>query len=297
MSSETIVVGIDGSPGSAHAAQWAVDEATRRGAGLVAVYAWHLPPVAYGTPGLVLPPQVEVASLGSQILHEVIDRPASEAGVEVDLRVVDGRPADALRSAAEDPAVSMVVVGKRGRGLVTGTLLGSVSHDLAHRPPGPVVIVPEPGVPGSSEGPDRIVVGVDGSTNAVTALEWAAAEARLRGDVLEAVIAWSVGTVAYPSHFPMSDAVRAGAECAAGNLLETAVSRLAEGPKVERKVLEGRAPVVLLDRARSADLLVVGTRGRGAASEIFLGSTAQACVHRAPVPVVIVPDGEVREGR
>jgi nucleotide-binding universal stress UspA family protein len=147
---------------------------------------------------------------------------------------------------------------------------------------------------------DRIIVGVDGSDGARVALEWAVREARLRGTRLVAVHTWQmpVGAGAAASfgmgagafdpslEADLMERVEAGAK----QLLEREIAAVdTSGIEVERLVEARNAADALLDAARDADLLVVGTRGRGGFKGLLLGSVSQQASHHAPCPVVIVP--------
>jgi nucleotide-binding universal stress UspA family protein len=143
--------------------------------------------------------------------------------------------------------------------------------------------------------PDRIVVGVDGSDGARVALEWAVEEARLRGAPLVAVHAWQappLGMVGGPFDAPsmpdpqLMERVEAGAR----QLLERELAAVdTSGVEIE-SVVEPRNPAdALLDAARGARLLVVGTRGHGGFKGLLLGSVSQQASNHAPCPVVIVP--------
>jgi nucleotide-binding universal stress UspA family protein len=203
--------------------------------------------------------------------------------------VREGEPVTVLRGLAAENDVAMLVVGKRGHGTALELILGSVSHGLLHRPGKPLVIVPPlPDNPAVSPTP-RIVVGVDGSTNAAAALEWAAQEALLHHATVDAVMAWSVSPFEHPRFQALTPGGRADIEAAAAEALDRAVAGLDTQAPVERNLIRGRAASVLVKRAASAELLVVGSRGLGMAKEILLGSTSQACAHHATVPVVIVP--------
>lgn len=142
-----------------------------------------------------------------------------------------------------------------------------------------------------------IVVGIDGSANARRALEWAAAEARLRGGALVVVLAWDVpvatfSTVALASvDTAQLDELHAQAKRRLDEALAGTEEILA-GLDVRRLVLEGPPARILLDTARDADLLVVGTRGHGGLAGLVLGSVSQQCAHHSPCPVVIVPPHE-----
>lgn len=136
--------------------------------------------------------------------------------------------------------------------------------------------------------PARIVVGVDGSDNARSALQWAINEARLRNASVLAVHAWSypfaVGVGANASELLMR-----GAESEAQAVLDQVLKDLPNDVVVEPVLAMGLAAESLLDMAKDADLLVLGSRGRGGFAGLLLGSVSQQCAQHSPCPVVIVP--------
>jgi nucleotide-binding universal stress UspA family protein len=140
----------------------------------------------------------------------------------------------------------------------------------------------------------RIVAGVDGSPCSVWALRWAVRQARLTGGSVEAVFAWE-----YPTSYggygwvPYGFAEGTDFEEAAEHILADSISQ-ATGPddpvSVRPIVVRGNPAQVLLDAAEDADLLVVGSRGRGGFTAALLGSVAQHCVYHAGCPVVVIRD-------
>jgi nucleotide-binding universal stress UspA family protein len=133
-----------------------------------------------------------------------------------------------------------------------------------------------------------IVVGVDGSAPSREALRWAADQARLIGATLHAVMAWE-----YPVHYawgPMEPYVD-WAENAGKVLAETVAHVLGGDDTITAResVLAGHPAHVLIEAARDARLLVVGSRGHGGFTGALLGSVSQYCAHHATCPVVIVP--------
>lgn len=286
-----ILVGIDGSKQNRAAVGWALREARVRHDEVIAVHAWHLPALVYYAPGYVPIATDEMAEEGTKLLQAVVGDVPGHEDVKVEMRVVHGSARSALSHIAEEPGVGMVVVGTRGHGTAPAALLGSVSHGLSHHCPRPLVVVP-----GSRYGIDvpasvrRIVVGVDGSQGAEHALRWAADEAKLHGAHLDVVTAWSWS--ASPAE-RIADVVPGGSlEAAAREVLRRSIAGLADnGVRVNDSVREGHAPAVLLDMAEDADLLVVGSRGRGRTAEMVLGSTSHHCIHRSPIPVAVVPSG------
>jgi nucleotide-binding universal stress UspA family protein len=136
----------------------------------------------------------------------------------------------------------------------------------------------------------RIVVGVDDSPAAAAALRWALDEARLRGTTLEVVHTWQFPAV---SELPGGavDQLITDLQHVAGEVLDKVVNETAgddPGVEVTRRVLEGAPGRVLTEAAAGADLLVVGSRGRGGFAGLLLGSVAQQCAHHAPCPVVVI---------
>jgi nucleotide-binding universal stress UspA family protein len=138
----------------------------------------------------------------------------------------------------------------------------------------------------------RIVVGVDGSDSGREALCWALAEARLRGAQLDVVTAWD-----YP--FEWSEGFNPRWSQDENFFRVTALERaqadlneLLDGKPppswVHIFAAEGAPADVLVGRAEGADLLVVGSRGRGGVAGLLLGSVSTTCVHHAAVPVTVV---------
>jgi nucleotide-binding universal stress UspA family protein len=152
----------------------------------------------------------------------------------------------------------------------------------------------------------RIVVGVDGSEGSRRALLWAADEAARRGSTLDVVHTYELEPTwaSYAYDETMSpevwEKVRADIEAStrqaavhAQALVEHMVRDL-DGVEVESSTIESRhAAQALVERSRDAEMLVVGSRGRGGFRSLLLGSVSQQCAHHAECPVVIIrPEGE-----
>jgi nucleotide-binding universal stress UspA family protein len=142
-----IVVGVDGSDGAQRALEWAVEEARLRSAALVVVYGWQVPPVVTGADPFDAPIVLEQETLDAveRSAKDVVERQlgsVDSSGIDVQRRIEPRSPVDLVLDAASD--ADLVVVGTRGHGGFTGLLLGSVSQQVAHHAPCPVVIVPKP---------------------------------------------------------------------------------------------------------------------------------------------------------
>jgi nucleotide-binding universal stress UspA family protein len=139
-----------------------------------------------------------------------------------------------------------------------------------------------------------IVVGVDGSHGSVEALKFAIEEARVRGAEVKAVAAWEVPASAYGTgivSIPVDpNAYKKIAQDALDKSLEEAGASTA-GVSVTPLLHMGHPANVLVEEARGADLLVVGSRGRGGFKGLLLGSVSQQCAHHAACPVAIIPNG------
>jgi nucleotide-binding universal stress UspA family protein len=144
----------------------------------------------------------------------------------------------------------------------------------------------------------RIVVGVDGSSSSMTALRWAVRQGELTGATVEAVISWqypvNYGTYGWAPVSMEEEGTDFG-ELAEKTVTDAinAVVDPGRDVRVRPMVAHGNPAQVLLDAAKGADLLVVGSRGHGGFTGALLGSVSQHCVHHSHCPVVVVR-GEVR---
>ena len=138
----------------------------------------------------------------------------------------------------------------------------------------------------------RIVVGVDGSEGAQRALTWAVDEARRRGARVEVVHAWHYPYLPTPPFAPPPGPGVDDIEVAARAVLDKAVDSVdAHGmvAPIERLLTWEAAPAsALVEASKGADLVVVGSRGRGGFAGLLLGSVGQEVAHHATCPVVIV---------
>jgi nucleotide-binding universal stress UspA family protein len=136
-----------------------------------------------------------------------------------------------------------------------------------------------------------VVVGVDGSAASSDALRWAADEARLRRTTLKVVHAWHLPTFGYGAYLgAAADGFEDWAKLARESLDEQVANVLGDDPglPVVSEVVSGMAAKVVVEAAEGAELVVVGSRGRGGFSGLLLGSISAQVAHHAPCPVTIV---------
>ena len=282
-----VVVGYDGSDSSTRAAQWAADEARTRGRGLTLVHA-ILPPVTTGGLGVGLPPSLDLIDQMEQHAKQQMDAfAATLRGVDVRTVVSVGSPSSVMLEASE--GADLVVVGSRGRGGFTGLLLGSVGAQVAAHAACPVAVIRQL----APEDALTVVVGIDGSPAAEAALAVAFDEASHHGWSITAVHAWDVpaydllivpnGPVPVPLTDVADDEVRLTAEVLAGFRDDY------PDVEVEERLVRSPAVQALVTASDHAAMIVVGTHGHGPAMGALLGSVSNGLLHKATVPVVVVP--------
>jgi nucleotide-binding universal stress UspA family protein len=140
---QRIAVGIDGSPESAGALEWAADLALSTGAEVVAVHAFELAPYLPGRPGL--PYVVAPGAVANALRHEVEDAwcaPLHQRGVAYRAVLREGPAGVGLLRVATEESADLIVVGSRDRSALREALLGSVAHHVTHHASCPVVVVP-----------------------------------------------------------------------------------------------------------------------------------------------------------
>ncbi len=285
-----IVVGIDGSPQSGKALDWAVARARLGGEQLELVHAYTATPPLdfFGYHGVAA--GQEVASF-MQFSEELLASAAAhveDVAPELTCALFSqlGHPALMLADASEGAVA--VVVGRRGLGSAASVVLGSVSNRLAVQTKCPLVVVGDGELP--TAGP--IVVGVDDSPFGTKALQYAMAEAAVRQTGVRAVTAYDVAHQAFPADPELVARMRADADTeAVGSIsraLDEAQGMLDTPVTVDRVAVEGLAADAILSHADDAQLIVVGTHGKGLVRRVLLGSVSRQVLHDADRPVAVV---------
>ncbi|WP_327341415.1 universal stress protein [Streptomyces europaeiscabiei] len=292
-----IVVGLDGSPESLAAADWAAQEAQRRAVPLRMVTAWIWRPVDVPTAQESEAQKQWAQRLSSEVRTDLAAR-FPELRIEVE-HVPDLAP-HALLGRTED--AEMLVLGSRGRGAIAGFFLGSVGQHVLARASIPVVLVRAnrrhtmEGVRTVDHDGGEVVVGIqDLDEPAGELMEFAFATAAARGATLRAVHAWSRPPVfAYnPGAVPMGDEDGGMGARVEKELLDALTPWRHRYPQVEvvHSIDLAAAAEVVLQAARNAGLVVVGRRTHRPALGMRIGPVTHGVLHHAATPVAVVPHG------
>jgi len=281
-----IVVGVDESEGAAEALRWAVREADARDAVLTAALVWGWLDQHHLDPGEPFDPKYHEADALAQLEQMVAKALLTGVPPGIRLKAISDLAGPGLVRAAAD--ADLLVVGARGLGGFKGLLVGSVSQHCLHHAPCPVAVVRDQADPPREI--RRIVVGIDGSTTSLRALDWALDAARAHRSRVEVVHAW------HPSYVNPMDAYLISSadvlEQSARTVLDEAIARADDrdlADPIEGLLVLGSAGRAIVDVADGADLIVVGSRQQSAAGCLFLGSTSLQVTHHADCPVVVVP--------
>ncbi|WP_405109697.1 universal stress protein [Micromonospora sp. NBC_01405] len=285
-SSAPVVVGVDGSAIALDAVRTAAREAAsrRRPLRIVHAFIWPLMRVTVD-PAPGAPAGAGLRNQAERYVAEAV----TEAGriapeVEVTGAVVDGSPAPVLLAESRD--ASLLVLGSRGLGGFAGLLIGSATVQLSARAACPVLVVR-----GESRADGPVVVGVDGSEFSTEAIEFAFDEAARRGVPLVAVHAWLYPTPLGPGDIlPLVYDLEAFAAEEERALAESVAGFAARYPDVpvQQRLMRGSPAGVLVEESKTAQLVVVGARGRGALAGLLLGSVSHAVLQHAHAPVAIL---------
>ncbi|MDJ0394821.1 universal stress protein [Rhodococcus sp. G-MC3] len=290
MGSLPTVVGVDGSSASLDAVRWAVLDAGLHNSDLTIVSSLPLPAALTGFEVLSEPTITQLRVETERILDEANAEAVAIAAQPIAVEVcLSERPA-AITLLELARTSRMVVIGTNGLGGTDRRSLGSISFALSTHAHCPVTVVREwtdrRRIPASNP----IVVGIDGTKASAAALDSAFEEADMRGAPLTAIHAWSdadlsIGIPVHGLEWPVN---RPATEDALTQILNE-YSLHYPSVSVRRVVVKDRPLHALLDHAQGAQLLVVGSHGRGGFSGMMLGSTGRSVLGRANCPVMIVP--------
>ena len=262
----TVVVAVDGSDAAKNAVRWAANTASKRGVPLRIASSYTMPQFLYAE-GMV-PPQELFDELQAETMSIVEEAKKIAEEVNPDLKIAytiaEGTPIDMLLELSETN--KMIVMGSRGLGGLSGMVMGSVSAAVVSHAHCPVVVVREDNHLTEENKYGPVVVGVDGS------------------DVSQQAQASLAGLAAAQQEWKVVEEEQT-------QLLQERLAPLLEqypNVDVDMVITRDRPIRALVDAAKHAQLLVVGSHGRGGFRGMLLGSTSRALLQQAPCPMVVV---------
>ncbi len=283
MTSRTFVVGVDATDEGGRALEWARAAAYANDS-IIAVHAWNLPTMV-GIDTLAMIPIDDMERVASEGLAELV---SSIGDDRIEPVTVQGHAGRAIVDVATDRSADVVAVGHQGSGQAT-MVLGSTANHVVHHAECPVVVCRGDHAPE----PLHVVVGVDdhdledGENESVRALRFAAMmfpEARI-----DAVHAWFVPMVA-AGRFSNAGGDFDDLDADAIAVVERVIAAADLDPAVTvtARPVNGTPEFALIEESREADLIVVGSRGRGGFRGLLLGSTSLDLASHSHSPVAIV---------
>ena len=282
-----VIVGVDGSPASDAAVAWGAHDAAVRGVPLTLMHVenpaaptWAQAPLLERLKGWQHAEGRSMLANAFKIAHDTV---ADDARAEINGELLFSATVPTLIDRTRN--ADLIAIGTDGRGALTRGLLGSVSSSLVRHAHCPVAVIREhpASPPQPSQGP--VVVGIDGSPHSELAIKTAFEEAARRGIDLVALHAWSDRELIELPGLDMSE-VKAEEQRILSEALAGWQERYPDVAVTKRLV--GDMPArALIDESRSAQLVVVGTRGRNLLARNILGSVSNAVVQSAGVPVIV----------
>ncbi|WIM92941.1 universal stress protein [Actinoplanes oblitus] len=266
MRDKKIVIGYDGSPAAEAALTWALDEADRTGMRAELVYADEYPawaPAASMVPSPALrPSDYRVRVIGGMLRRAVTESRQTHPMVPVTATAVTALASTALAERSEH--AGLIVLGTRGHAALAG-LLGSVGAAVGAHAHCPVVVVHDGTAPPASTAP--VVAGLDHSSLAPAVLRFAAEQAADRDVALRVL-----------GSRPEADAAVAG------------IRDDFPGLAIRTEAVHGEPGQALVAAGKTAQLLVIGSRGHGAVRGLLLGAVSRHLLRHATCPIAIVPE-------
>jgi nucleotide-binding universal stress UspA family protein len=283
MSARKIIVGYDRSTDARAAAAWALDEASRTDALVEFFYAYQWPtwaPAASMVPAPAVYPDGETDRAIRGALDEaVVQARLTHPEVATEISIVQANAALTLVDRSQE--ASLIVLGSQGHSGVAG-LLGSISITVSAHAHCPVIVVKKRPVPDA-----RIVAGVDDSAAAEHVLAFAVEQAVARGVPLTVIRSYPQVPALWEDASMVARAVTDEERRPLDDLVATWRTKYPDLVVTVEAVLDHPA-AALTTASHEAQLLVVGSRGRGALRGMLLGSVSQNVLHRSDCTVAVV---------
>ena len=277
--SEKYLIGVDGSEQSRVALAWGLARATERGA---SVELLHVADDSFLSESVAFLSEAQQAS--EQMLQAEIEYARSLGFTgEISGTAVVGHPIAEVEEASK--RADLLVLGAHEGSRFAGSFFGTRAVKVAATAHCPVAVIPKTSpVPGGS-----VVVGVDGSEASKKAIAFAAEEASTRGLALTAVYAW-MPPLTPGLEYLWSEELVESQRSAAEEAIAIGVAGLASrypDLEIRREIVQSPPVAALVDTAQGAELLVVGSRGRGGITRLLLGSVSHGVLQALPCPVVV----------
>ena len=281
----TIMVGFDGSPSAQKALDWALRRAETAGNDVVVLYVAD---TSWDSDAFTAAPMLQ--GHGEVVLAGAAFHADSKAPhVTVTSRVATGNPVAVLCAEAEAAGAELLVVGSYRKDLYERITTSAVSVRVAAAATVPVAVIPD--LP--HEHRRGVVVGIDGAESSVAVLEAAVVEARLSGEPLLVLAAWTLPPTAQNDFADTAELARA-LELRADDVVIGALEKLdahapglRDGVEIATSVVFDSPVSALLEAAKDATALVVGSHGRRGLTRFLLGSVSHDVIVHAPCPVIV----------
>ncbi|MDA3146113.1 universal stress protein [Leucobacter sp. UCMA 4100] len=280
---ENIIIGVDGSEQSRAALAWGLERAKERGA---TVELLHVADDSFLSESVAF---LSEAQRASEQMLEAEREYARSLGFEGELTgtAVVGHPIVEVEVASQ--RADLLVLGEHAGSKWAGSFFGTRAVKIAAVAHCPVAVIPTTPVTNPTRG---VVVGIDGSEPAQAAIDYAAEEASRRGVSLSAVYAW-MPPLTPGLEYLWSEELIESQRQAAEEAIAIGVSGLSTrypDLEIQREIVQAAPVSALLQIAENAELLVVGSRGRGSISRLLLGSVSHGVLQALPCPVIVTRD-------
>ncbi|MBK0421250.1 universal stress protein [Leucobacter sp. CSA2] len=277
--SENYVIGVDGSEQSRAALAWGLERAKQRNA---SVELLHVADDSFLSESVAFLSEAQAASEAMLKTEIEYARSLGFEGVCKGTAVV-GHPIAEVEEASK--RADLVILGAHAGSRFAGSFFGTRAVKVAATAHCPVAVIPAP----EPVEHKTVVVGIDGSEASQKAIAFAAEEASTRGLPLTAVYAW-MPPLTPGLEYLWSEELVSSQRSAAEEAIAIGVAGLATRyPELEirREIVQSPPVAALVDAARGAEMIVVGSRGRGGISRLLLGSVSHGVLQALPCPVVV----------